>query len=233
MREIVIIHYNTPELTEVVVRSIKKHCGPSWHVSIFDNSDRCPFWKPMDDVTVIDNTKGRYIDFDAFLSSFPARGEREYSNWGSAKHCKSVDYCFDLFPDGFVLMDSDAVLLRDISELWDDTVAWSGWVHCNTKFVGYRIYRVCPFLCYLNVPLLREHGIRYFNKDKMWRLVDEGRNRYYDTGAWLLEATRDLHLPCKEVEILGTYIEHFRGGSWRKSESAAHDWLAKVSKNFV
>ncbi len=231
-REIVIIHYNTPELTEAAVRSIRKYCA-GWHVTIFDNSDRLPFWKPMDGVSVIDNTQGQVIDFDKFLSEFPERGESEDSNWGSAKHCKSVDYCFDLFPDGFMLLDSDAVLIRPIDDLWDESVAWSGWIHCNTKFLGVRIYRLCPCLCWLNVPMLKERGIRYFNGRKMWALSSNAPNCFYDTGAWLLEATMEWHLPCKRVEVLGKYIEHFRGGSWRKGDDEAHVWLAKVSKHFI
>ena len=94
-KEVLIIHYNTPELTEATVRSIRKQCGSDWHVTIFDNSDRMPFWKPMENVSVIDNTKGQIIDFGEWLKLFPARGESEDSNWGSAKHCKSVDICFD------------------------------------------------------------------------------------------------------------------------------------------
>lgn len=233
MREIVIIHYNTPELTEATIRSVRKQCGDGWHITVFDNSDRVPFWKPMNGVSVIDNTKGQVIDFEKMLSHYPERGETEDSNWGSAKHCKSVDYCFDLFPDGFILMDSDIVLKRDISDLCDDSVAWSGWVHCNTKFLGYTVYRVCPFLCWINVPMLRDNGIRYFNPKKMWRLFKGYPEGYYDTGAWMLEATRQHGLPCKEINGLKDYIEHFRGGSWRKSERSAHRWLAEMSKYFI
>lgn len=211
---------------------MRKQCKDDWHITIFDNSDRKPFWKPMQGVSVIDNTRGQEIDFDAFLSEFPERGESEDSNWGSAKHCKSVDYCFDLFPDGFILMDSDVVLKRDIADLWDESVAWSGWVHSNTARFGIHIERLCPFLCWLNVPMLRNHGIRYFNPEKMWRLMNAIPNRNYDTGAWLLEETLRQGLPHKNIETLDKYIEHFRGGSWCKSESAAHEWLSKMRKYY-
>lgn len=232
-KEVLIIHYNTPELTEATVRSIRKQCGSDWHVTIFDNSDRMPFWKPMENVSVIDNTKGQIIDFGEWLKLFPARGESEDSNWGSAKHCKSVDICFDLLPDGFVLMDSDVVLHRDFGNMVSDDFAWSGMVHCNTRFAGYFIERICPFLCWINVPMLREHGVRYFNPEKMWLIVEKTPDKFYDTGAWLLEEARRLNLPALQLRTLDGYIDHFRGGSWRKSAHEAHLWLARQSKYFI
>lgn len=130
-------------------------------------------------------------------------------------------------------MDSDAVAISDFTPLCCDTVAWSGWVHCNTSFTGYEIYRLCPFLCWLNVPMLQRSGVRYFNAQKMWSLTSRKPDCYYDTGAWLLEESRRLLLPYRDTEILGKYIEHFHGGSWRKNEYSSQLWLADMSNHFI
>ena len=38
--QIAIVHYNTPELTEAGILSLRKHGGAAWPVTIFDNSDQ-------------------------------------------------------------------------------------------------------------------------------------------------------------------------------------------------
>ena len=65
---ILIVHYNTPYLTSYLVKSIKKYT-PSARIYIFDNSDKQPFVSEYEDITIFDNTKGDYIDFDEFLSN--------------------------------------------------------------------------------------------------------------------------------------------------------------------
>ena len=75
-KTVAIIHYNTPELTEAAILSLRKHGGEDYHVTVFDNSAEAtdqktgekyparPFTAKMEGVTVIDNTRGQIIDFD-------------------------------------------------------------------------------------------------------------------------------------------------------------------------
>ena len=90
-KEIAIVHFNTPELTEAAIRSVRKHCTTDYHFTILDNSDKRPFKRRMRGVKVVNNTKGQVIDFDAELAKFPdlevKLGER--SNNGSVKHILS------------------------------------------------------------------------------------------------------------------------------------------------
>ena len=37
-RQVAIIHYNTPEITEATILSLRKHGGEDYHVTVFDNS---------------------------------------------------------------------------------------------------------------------------------------------------------------------------------------------------
>lgn len=213
------IHYNTPELTEAAIRSLMKHCD--CNVYVFDNSDKRPFDRVIEGVTVIDNTEGKYVDWDRFLSEFPDKVETENA-WGSAKHCKSVDVCMDLVGDGFVLIDSDVLVRRDISRFFDKRYAWVGSVHTNTSRYGITILRIVPTLCYLNVPLLLKNGVRYFNPKKMWFFSSRVPDMYYDTGAWVLEDSRAKGLNGDLIDI-SSYILHFGHGSWRDKDAAR--WL--------
>ena len=71
-KNIVIIHYNTPHLTECLVRSINLFVKDAV-IYIFDNSDKSPFTATFDNVTIIDNTKGQIINFDIWLKRYPDR----------------------------------------------------------------------------------------------------------------------------------------------------------------
>ena len=71
--------------------------------------------------------------------------------------------------------------------------------------------------------MLRQHGIRYFNPQKMWNLVSSFPDRHYDTGAWLLEACNNAGLQGRRVEIK-TWMEHYGHGSWRDGKSP-ESWL--------
>ena len=120
-KNILIIHYNTPYLTECLVRSINLFVEGAT-IYIFDNSNEKPFTAKFDNVTVFDNTKGQIINFDKWLEKYPNKKKSggRLNKWGSAKHCYSVEKCMELINDGFILLDSDVLLKKDISNLIDD-----------------------------------------------------------------------------------------------------------------
>ena len=72
-RNVAIVHFNTPELTEAAILSLRKQTGMRYDVMVFDNSDRRPFTAKMDGVTIIDNRdpnkkiftqdEGEYVDY--------------------------------------------------------------------------------------------------------------------------------------------------------------------------
>lgn len=222
MKDVVIIHYNTQELTSAAIRSLIKQT-PDCKITVFDNSDRRPFDKMGNPrINVIDNTRGQVVDFERWLSSFPDKAPSPENNYASAKHCKSVDCCFDLFPSGFVLMDSDVLVRQDISRFFDPDYAWIGQVKMHKSRYGIRLPRVLPFLCWLNVPLLRNHGVRYCNDQKMWSLSNRRPDMGYDTGCWFYEDACAKHLPFKSLGI-EHYIIHLGHASWRDRD--AGQWL--------
>lgn len=221
----VIVHFNTPELTTATIRSLRKHT-PECRITVFDNSDRHPFTK-MDGVFIMDNTKGHLIDFDAFLREFPQKVNTTTNNWGSAKHCKTIDFLWGVFPDGFVLVDSDVLFKKSIADLPDKTKAFTGEVYQNLLNPCEWIPRVLPFLCWINVPLCRENGIHYFDAKRNWKLYPGDSTNWYDTGASFFEDCANLRLRYKPI-VLDDYIEHFQGGSYLVKNAA--EWLEKNRK---
>lgn len=217
----VIVHFNTPEITTATVKSIWKH-APGCRVFIFDNSTERPF-PAMDGVLIIDNTRGQLIDFEAFLAEYPDK-QPSGNEWGSAKHSKTIDFLWDLFPNGFVLLDSDILLKRDFSDIVDPGSAFVGEVYQDLSNLFHMIPRVRPFLCWLNVPMCRKAGIRYFDGDRNWRLKSGGIETLYDTGASFYEDCLNKRLPRRQID-LSDYIEHFGAGSWGNQQAAAKVWL--------
>ena len=219
--DIMTVHYNTPLLVEALIRSIRKYTDCDIHV--FDNSDEEPFTRKMDGVEVIDNTRGQIFEFDKFLEQFPERKPGLFSQYGSAMHTKSVDACFDILQDGFILMDSDVLIKKDFTSIWDERCVWAGEIKNDGPKDVY-VDRLLPFLCYINVPMCREHGIRYFNGEWMWNLTAKKPNSFYDTGAWFLRDTLAKNLPHKDF-LVGDYIEHFKHGSHEFMNIDAFDWI--------
>jgi len=248
-----IVHYNTPKLTSHCIRSLLKH-HPSARVIVFDNSDRRPlsiqndgldemFNVPLDFwslarrecsmfnvqssmVNVIDNTRAQILDFDTLLAQFPDKetGPINKSNYGSYKHCCSVQWLMDHLDEPFLLMDSDVLIRQRINTFCNPRYAFTGHIVCNTrKRFGLEIYRAEPFLCYINTPMLRAAGVTYLNTDYMWALSHQSPNNRYDTGAWFLKDVIDHRLPYRDIDTT-PYIAHFGHGSWHATNY--RQWLA-------
>ena len=223
-KQVAIIHFNTPELTEAGILSLRKQTGMRYDVTVFDNSDRRPFTAKMDGVTIVDNTKGQLIDFEKELAKFPDKCWElaHKSNYGSAKHIMSVQKLWELLPDGFILMESDILLTKNINFLWDEEYAACGkaqWFRGRTKEKD----RLLPFLCYLNVPKLTANGARYFDPARCWSLSPGGMANpanWYDTGASLLEdiIKTKPELVARLYRDLDHYFVHYTGGSWRQND---------------
>lgn len=233
MTDVAIVHYNTPELTSAAIRSLFKQCGRDWRVTVFDNSDRRPFRRRMKNVTTIDNTKGQVIDFAALLDRFPSRersiGCARGCDFGSVRHMASVQKLWDILPDGFVLMESDILIRADISPLILKDYACAGFVQQSQPGNLYGIGRLMPMLCWINVPLCRAAGARYFDPMRSYGLLGGFRTKgnWYDTGAAFLEDVRRLKpaLKGRHIDIRGM-IEHYKSGSWKGNDREAHKaWL--------
>ena len=233
-RNVAIVHFNTPELTEALVKSIRKQGGDDYQIYIFDNSDKRPFKRRMRGVKVFDNTNGKYIDFDKELEKYPEKdpkfGCARGCWYGSDKHMMSVQKLWELVPDGFMLMDSDILLKENIDWMfWED--------QCSVGFVSHKSYaghpRYAPMLLWINVPMCEAGGARFFDPDRAWALHQgHDRRNFWDTGAAFYDDIRRLKPQCHGKAIsrehLFSMIEHYGSGSWKKAdEEAQQKWLEK------
>ena len=218
MITVCIVNYNTQRLTECAIRSLWKHT-PEARVVVFDNSDQNPFVAPLGNVEVIDNTNGQVIDFDTELAKYPNKeySLRNRSNFGSAKHTMSIDWLMDYCKDGFMLADSDVLFRKDITPLVLHHRAAVGETQVKDGIMLLR-----PMLCWINVPMLKEYGIRYFNGQKMWALSGIYPENRYDTGAWFYEELVRHRLSFCDTDT-SPYILHFGHGSWKDKDP--EEWL--------
>ena len=232
---VAIIHYNTPELTHGCIGSLIYNGGLSdrLRVVVFDNSDREPF-AGASGVTIIDNTKGQYIDFEKELAKFPDKdrsiGCAKGCEFGSVKHMMTVQKLWEMIPQGFILMESDIFIKKSIAEFVQPQYSFVGYAQQAQPHNPFGIGRVLPMLCYMNVPLLTKYGARYYDPARTYGLLPGGRqNRqnWYDTGAVMLEdiIAKRPHLKGLHMDIR-PYIDHYGSASWQNNDRPSHEqWM--------
>ena len=228
---IAIIHFNTPKLTECLIRSINKFT-PNSTIYVFDNSDRQPFTYRQDNIKYIDNTRGQIIDFDKWLQKYPNREKSngKQNKFGSAKHCYTIQKCIETIGENFILLDSDVLLKKDISDLFNSNYIYVGKSEFQTNCKNpaqHKIKRILPFICFINVELCQKYDVHYFNEDYMNGLYTTPEGDLYDTGGGFLKEISKKALSGKEVNI-NDYIVHYNAGSWRNS--TADEWLKRYRK---
>jgi len=230
MKQVAIVHYNTPELAEACILSIRKNGGDDYRITVLDNSDKRPFRKRMKGVKRIDNTKGQAIDFEAELAKYPDRAtyHATMSNYGSMKHCMSVQYLWEALKEPFLLVESDVIVKADVSWMWQPEYAAVGRIQWTQPGNIHRIPRLLPLLCWMNVPLLVANGARYYDPMRCWAMQPgkNTRGNWYDTGAALLEDIINTkpQLVARNMKLV-PYIEHLGRGSWNRDLLGQLKWL--------
>ena len=234
MINIVIVNYNTQQLLDCAIRSINKTTKDA-NIYVFDNSDREPYFNTFKNVSVIDNTSGKYIDFDEFFKKYPNKskspGYREGAFGISARHCYSVEKCMELLDDDFVLLDSDVLVKKDLNLLVDKSCIFVGDVITQPSSV---IKRVLPFVCYINVNMCKQNNIHYFYEDYMHGLCKTDINKdgdKYDTGGgFFMNASKFNYKTITHTD----FVEHFKGGSWedkKPKKYSSHKEFLLCNKN--
>lgn len=214
---ICIVHYNTPYLTECLIKSINK-TTPNTNIYIFDNSDKYPFIYRQDNIIYLDNTKGEIIDFKNFLSSLKIKGVSKDKKYASAFHTYSIEKCMEIIDDNFILLDSDVLVKKNLQNIVDDNSIFVGQVG---EIVKYRKVRVFPFCCFINVKMCQKYNVKYFNKNYMIG-INNGERGLWDTGSYFYsQASKYNH---KKIKI-NNYIVHLSSASLKNTPQ--HSFLEK------
>lgn len=230
-KNILIVHYNTPYMTECLVRSINMFVKNAI-IYIFDNSDKLPFTAEFKNVIVIDNTKGQIIDFDKWLEKYPetAISSAKMNHYASAKHCYTIQKCIELLDENFLLLDSDVLLKRDVSNLFDEKeIAIAATETWKSR------PRIIPYICFINVDKCKKYGIRYFDDQHIHGLTKKGDR--YDTGAFFHEEITNKKLKFKRIN-LSEYVVYYKAASWVEDAKKYHgyktiscdEWLERNKK---
>ena len=220
--DIAIVHYNTPELTAALVRSICKNTRDA-RILVFDNSDHRPFAAPDGcAVEVVDNTHGQKVDFDRWLAAHP-RKLPTACNWGSEKHILSVQWIWDYLRRPFLLLDSDVLARCDLSPLADPSVAWVGHIERHPEF-WFQSQRLFPFCLWINVPMCDAAGVRFAREVYIYNGSHHGAPPFYDTGGNLLRECRERGLQGRET-LWQSWVVHFGAASHHREQDAALLWL--------
>ena len=207
---ILIVHYNTPDITECLVKSINKHCQNA-NIFIFDNSDKLPFTnKNLSNVTLLDNTKQQIIKFNTHQGA-------------SIRHMLSVEKCFSLINDDFILLDSDTIVKKDLSSLVDETCIFKSSIINESRGRYKKATRITPWCCYINVLLCKENDIHFYYSNYIYT-QDEGN---FDTGAAFYKFAKEYK---HEIINVNEYINHLNCGSWfDKAKNMGYKF--KIEKN--
>lgn len=236
IKQVAIVHFNTPELTEACILSIRKHGGEEYKVVIFDNSNERPFTKKMKGVKVFNNRKGQIIDFEKELAKYPERDEKigcaKGCYFGSDVHMMSVQKLWELVPEGFMLMDSDILIKDNFDWMFMEDQCCCGYISTCSGPFAYK--RLAPMLLWVNVPMCVAGGARFFDPDRAWALHSGwgDKRNFWDTGAAFLDDIRRLKPQChgKAIsrDMILSRIVHFGGGSWRKNDIEEQvKWLSQ------
>lgn len=222
-KKVAIIHYNTPELTEAAILSLRKHGGEDYQVYLFDNSDERPFKRRMPGVKIFNNRKGQIINFEKELRKYPERDESigcSKGCWfGSDKHMMTVQKLWELIPDGFILMESDILLKKSIDHLFREDLCAVG--HVTRSSGPFQIERYSPLLLWINVPKCVAGGAKFFDPDRAWALHRGTRDHrnFWDTGAAFINDIRRLKPQCHGLGIdIRPLMVHYGSGSWVRND---------------
>ena len=228
-KNILIISFNSQKLTDCAIKSINKHT-PDCTIHVVDNGTTEKFVNTFDNVNLIDNTNEKLTKFDDVLKTIPdkLKHKANHANFASARHCYTIQMAIDMLDEPFVMIDSDALVKKDISELFREDLLYCGEVgrgkHIHIvdgKVDNVAKFRVFPYICYINAPMCKELGIMYFDKDYM-HAIDGRIACQYDTGAaFLMQAEKYPHLDIK----CSDYIEHLGAGSHGKKPDRIDSWL--------
>lgn len=199
---IVIVNYNTPDMVYYNILSVNKST-PNAKIYVFDNSDKeCGKFEAekFKNVTVMDNTNDQYmVRKDEYYHKFA-----ETNMHGSLMHTKTIQACIDNVPeDGFILLDSDVLIRKNLACLYDEKYICVGGVDDNGRCI--------PFCCFINSKKCKEKNIKYYDPECFGR-----SGHYKDTGYSFLKEIKENHLPFKQIG--DEYYIHFAAGSYRAGE---------------
>lgn len=225
---IAICNFNTTKMTTNCIKSIvNKSKLSNLKFLILDNSyPKNKFTIDNDikdlNIQILDNTNGKYINFDDVLKKF-SKIPIKANNNGSLKHCYSIQFLLNKCKSrDMLLFDSDTILKSAIDFINPSyvTIADLEIKRSKDPRMQNKIYtsqtRFMPFIQYFNCEKVLQCKLKYFYADRIHGGSSQSGN-YYDTGASFYEDLINRNLPFKRIYYI-KYIDHLDHGSWKPTK---------------
>ena len=188
-------------------------------VVVLDNSNQQRFLLRSNligkDVQIIDNTKMQVIDFKKIHKNIKSSTQ----NFAAFDHTFSMQFLMNACQTKkLVILDSDTIVVNDFDFLLDDVHAivsdvQQSWFSQTDKLN--KKTRFIPFVQMLNIEMLRNKGISYFQLGKIQCGMSQS-SQQYDTGSWLYEQASQKKIPVKQI-CFAQYVKHLFSGSENKN----------------
>ena len=231
MIHIVLITFNTTELTNYCIRSINK-TTPDCTIHVIDNGGDFYNYGVSDKFYLMENinpdTNNVIIYDNSNRSIFEYVGDKFNVNpmyRGSADHSYTIQQFIDQFNEPVLICESDVIVKKDLHEI-TDLLTNNTLVVAGAETI-YKQIRFKPYGCYINVPLIKKLGISFFSSNRMYGLgpLYDGDKctLKYDTGVSFYEDCiyqRDLNKNYLITYVkLNTILEHLWSISWKYTNS--------------
>ena len=217
---IAICNFNTTELTNNCIESIFKNVNIiPFKVIVLDNSNQQKFVLRENliekDIQIIDNTQLQVINFKNIHNSIKSLSQ----NFSAFDYTFSIQFLMNICQTKkLVILDSDTIVINDFDFLHNDTYgiisdiqqSWFSQIDKIDKKT-----RFIPFIQMLNIDILRNRRISYFQLGKIQCGMSQ-QSQQYDTGSWLYEQAIAKNIPIKQI-CFSQYVKHLFSGSENKN----------------
>lgn len=175
------------------------------------------------------------IEKKQVIEKFHGNSSIEVLPNGDYQHPMNIQFAIDTLNENFMLIDSDAPLKCPVYTLCNKSISTSAqieqWNYIHLDRLrpllnpGMNRIRFCPYIQFLNVEMLKENGVKYFDKDQLKDCLDmagwfknpccEGRESlFFWTGSLFFRNVCSRNLPFNVIHY-DWYVDHFGGATWQ------------------
>ena len=172
---------------------------------------------------------------------------------GDYQHPMNIQFALDTLDENFILIDSDAPLVCPVYTIHDSNVVTSAqveeWNYVHLDKLRPLLHpernrrRFCPYIQFLNTKMMKEHGVRYFDKSQLKDNLDmtgwfknpgyNGKESlFFWTGSLFYRNVTSQNLPAKIIRH-HWYVDHFGGATWQDKGDRHKAFIEKYTYLFA
>lgn len=141
-----------------------------------------------------------------------------FFNFRGGTHGEAVNLAMTKIQTPYVLLvDSDVIFFKDMKKPFEvfKQNGFSLMGNIVGDCAGKKLYkRVEPWCCFINLKLLKDNKIKFFDHERT-KLSKISGDRVYDIGSTMYEDCEKLKPFIGQVQLEGKYFKHYGGMSWR------------------